>query len=185
MLAEKLREERQWSIAGSARCKSCGCQRSSKAVNGPYVEVHLPGLGRAGSQVKSAGLTESPRLESALGSIESSSADIHFLTSIKLAVLPTACLVSAAPLVQRGMKDVIQLGTAIKNPRQRVPRLHKNSASRGDPTQASSRQSSMRPRASAMAREFGSRQLFLRLILPRAGSRFRRSLFRQRARGKQ
>ena len=36
-----------------------------------------------------------------------------------------------------------------------------------------------------MAREAGSRSLLLRLMLPRAGSRFQRSLLRQRAQGKQ
>ena len=36
-----------------------------------------------------------------------------------------------------------------------------------------------------MAREEGSRSLLLRLMLPRAGSRFQRSLLRQRAQGKQ
>ena len=61
----------------------------------------------------------------------------------------------------------------------------KNCASRGDPTQACCHQSSMRPRASAMAWEEGSRSLLLRLMLPRAGSRFQRSLLRQRAQGKQ
>ena len=58
-------------------------------------------------------------------------------------------------------------------------------ASRADPTQACSDHSSMRPRASAMAPEDGSRSLLLRLMFPRAGSRFQRSLFRHRAHGKQ
>ena len=61
----------------------------------------------------------------------------------------------------------------------------KNCASRRDPTQACSHHFSIRPRASAMAQKKGSQSLLLRLILPRAGSRFQRSLLRQRAQGKQ
>ena len=61
----------------------------------------------------------------------------------------------------------------------------KNCVSRGEPTQACSHQSSRCPRASAIAPEEGSRSLLLRLMLPRAGSRFQRSLLRQRAQGKQ
>ena len=61
----------------------------------------------------------------------------------------------------------------------------KNCVSRGDPTQACCHHFSMRSRASAMAWEEGSRSLLLRLMLPRAGSRFQRSLLRQRAQGKQ
>ena len=61
----------------------------------------------------------------------------------------------------------------------------KNCAARGDPTQACCHQSTMRPRASAMAWEQGSRSLLRRLMSPRAGSRFQRLLLRQRAQGKQ
>ena len=77
------------------------------------------------------------------------------------------------------------LGLPSKIPGREYRASMSNCASRCVPTQACCHHSSMRPRASAMAREEGSRSLLRRLMLPRAGSRFQRSLLRQRAQGKQ
>ena len=75
----------------------------------------------------------------------------------------------ASPLMQSGKKEVVQRGMPSKIPGREYRASMRNCASRGDPTHACCHQSSMRPRASAMAWEEGSRSLLLRLMLPRAG----------------